>query len=939
MSMKSRRGVVAGVLFLLAAAGHAAASAALNAADLEARYPGLHTVQLDGRTECFWGVPMNSAPTPEQAASDWLAANQTAFGAGLLELSLVRADDIEGGRLRVFTYSQSMDGVPVEFGMVKLVVLNRGDSHAVVHASAKVASRPEGGFGAVTFTGEQAQAVVAATDAYRAMRTFSELEMMVYVGEGDFASWISPRLVWKFVGEQAGLGTPIKRSFFVDATSGELIHSRNEIYHIDVTGTVRTMATPSPMGNAAADHAGNPPASRTVPGIRVRINGDNANSAFTDANGNFTIPWSGTAPVTVDCSVGDGRWVLVAEQLAGQALMTASATATPGTPVTLEMNPSPTTQYTNAQMNAFIHQTTTHDFWKAYASGSTLLDALLPANTSVSGTCNAFYNGVSTNFYAVGGSCNNTAFSSVVAHEYGHHIVNRLGLAQGGFGEGFGDVMSILQYDDFVVGRYFSTGGGPVRTPDTSMVQYPCTTCAVHTGGQVLGGVVCKVRRNLGNKYGTSPGLERARQLAISWSLITLGGSSGDSALPRTMSEFLTINDDDGNVNNGTPDLCEISSAFAQHGISVDGFSSNVSFALSTTPTATVQPNSNIPVALSVTGLCKIPTPGTARVFWRSGNSGAFTSQPLTQTTTNNYTGQIPTPACSAGEIQYYFSVVATAVGGGSSTTVVYPSANGTTALPIASRISTSTSSFSDSFETNTGWTVSSTAVTGAWVRGDPVGTSINGVSPQPEDDHTESGTQCYVTGQAAVGAGAGTADIDTGSTTLISPTYNCAGANDVLVSYYRWYSNGASAGPYEDTFRIDVSTDNGTTWVNAETLGPGSAADPNCNGGWVRGSWSTSQLGLTPTAQIKVRFTAEDLNVGSLVEAAVDDFSLIAIQCSDALCPADYNQDGGVDGSDIESFFLDWQAGDTQADVNLDGGVDGSDIETFFVAWQAGGC
>jgi hypothetical protein len=55
--------------------------------------------------------------------------------------------------------------------------------------------------------------------------------------------------------------------------------------------------------------------------------------------------------------------------------------------------------------------------------------------------------------------------------------------------------------------------------------------------------------------------------------------------------------------------------------------------------------------------------------------------------------------------------------------------------------------------------------------------------------------------------------------------------------------------------------------------------------------------------------------------------------------CPADYNQDGGVDGGDVESFFLDWEAGEAAADVNADGGVDGGDLSTFFAAWQAGGC
>ena len=55
--------------------------------------------------------------------------------------------------------------------------------------------------------------------------------------------------------------------------------------------------------------------------------------------------------------------------------------------------------------------------------------------------------------------------------------------------------------------------------------------------------------------------------------------------------------------------------------------------------------------------------------------------------------------------------------------------------------------------------------------------------------------------------------------------------------------------------------------------------------------------------------------------------------------CPADFNMDGGVDGSDIQAFFEKWEAGDFAADVNSDGGVDGADVDTFFAAWEAGGC
>ncbi|MBS0197875.1 MAG: copper resistance protein CopC [Planctomycetes bacterium] len=55
--------------------------------------------------------------------------------------------------------------------------------------------------------------------------------------------------------------------------------------------------------------------------------------------------------------------------------------------------------------------------------------------------------------------------------------------------------------------------------------------------------------------------------------------------------------------------------------------------------------------------------------------------------------------------------------------------------------------------------------------------------------------------------------------------------------------------------------------------------------------------------------------------------------------CAADFNNDGGVDGADVEAFFLAWEDSQASADVNQDGGVDGGDVEFFFQRWQAGGC
>ena len=55
--------------------------------------------------------------------------------------------------------------------------------------------------------------------------------------------------------------------------------------------------------------------------------------------------------------------------------------------------------------------------------------------------------------------------------------------------------------------------------------------------------------------------------------------------------------------------------------------------------------------------------------------------------------------------------------------------------------------------------------------------------------------------------------------------------------------------------------------------------------------------------------------------------------------CAADYDQDGGVTGSDIGAFFADFEQGAPCADVDQDGGVTGGDLAYFFFVFEAGGC
>lgn len=166
------------------------------------------------------------------------------------------------------------------------------------------------------------------------------------------------------------------------------------------------------------------------------------------------------------------------------------------------------------------------------------------------------------------------------------------------------------------------------------------------------------------------------------------------------------------------------------------------------------------------------------------------------------------------------------------------------------------------------GWSLSTpnNATTGTWERGDP-----NGTVAQPEDDHTPSGSNCWFTGQASPGAGQGTNDVDGGTTTLLSPVFDLSGQSGVELNFWLWYSNTTGGSPGQDVFLIEGSDDGGSSWTNLATVGP-TGATP----GWNEYSLDLT-TSLSMTAAVRLRFMASDLDDGSIVEAALDDLTLIA--------------------------------------------------------------
>ncbi len=164
-----------------------------------------------------------------------------------------------------------------------------------------------------------------------------------------------------------------------------------------------------------------------------------------------------------------------------------------------------------------------------------------------------------------------------------------------------------------------------------------------------------------------------------------------------------------------------------------------------------------------------------------------------------------------------------------------------------------------------TGWSVSTTASSGAWEVADPQGTFDGATPVQPENDHSPSpGALCWVTG-ATAGGSLGSNDIDNGSTVLTSPSFPLASAEDPYVSYWKWYSTGVG-NPNLDDWIVEMSTDGGGTWpIELENTQESTNA-------WVLVEFRLKDY-TTPTNLTKFRFTARDIDTGGIVEAALDDF------------------------------------------------------------------
>jgi hypothetical protein len=225
------------------------------------------------------------------------------------------------------------------------------------------------------------------------------------------------------------------------------------------------------------------------------------------------------------------------------------------------------------------------------------------------------------------------------------------------------------------------------------------------------------------------------------------------------------------------------------------------------------------------------PDPSTA-TLWVAVDDGPFAPYPMTENA-GLYIGQIAPPPCGS-DVRYYVS--ASALMSGETLTDPANAPTSSYSAHVANEILTL---LSYDFESAVGWSVSGNAAVGAWEAGVPAGDGSRG---DPVADYDGSG-QCFLTFN-----GPGDTDVDGGSTTLTSPTLNLTGLEDPVLAYARWYSNSAGATPMTDIFVVEVSNNDGSSWVNLETVGP---TGSEVTGGWFVKEFRVTDV-LLPTAMFR---------------------------------------------------------------------------------------
>ncbi len=880
------------------------------------------------------GPSLRRAESAEAAALAFAQAHAAERGLNLGHLRPVSPPrrfaqglETDGGQFQLLTFQQVLtDGV-------KMAGLGKVGEAPVIDAELRVLVRDEPGYPVVLArsTLQPVKRVLSARDGWPEIEVddvlIAAMGGQVEVEERAPCAWVTGGVALPAVRCIVRRGEPGDEGYaralvVVDASREAIGRTAAErlLLHRDLVS--RAGATVQVSGLVASDclPAGIAPMVVERPLAHARVTSSSTGAVYTDALGRVELPGP-IAPGTIVSSLLRGRWFRVVSTESPD--LATSGSVEPGGTLSLVHNVGGRSLADTAQVNAYVAANEVRDWALRYQPEFPGLDHYeMPIRVGLGSTCNAFYDGASLNFFRAGGGCANTAYCSIVHHEYGHHLVSMAGSGQGAYGEGFADVVAMLMRDDpgFAYG-YHGDPAVPLRTAE-NLLTHPCVGEA-HICGMVLSGAVWEVRNRLAV---TEP--EAYRDILTRLILSSVFLHTGAAISPEIVVDVLTLDDDDHDIFNGTPHYAQIAEGFAAHGLAAPPL-----------PPVGLHFSSGVPHALSPDGASIVAEEvrlggSISSLTLHIEVDGAAVSVPAEEFAPGRFAVVFPPLPCGA-QVFFRFEIVTD-----DGQVVANPMRLNGTGSPAAYEAVVATAAPAitrDDFEQDIGWTVTNSGglTDGAWERGVPAALGDRG---DPLADFDGSGA-CWLTANRCCNS-----DVDNGFTTLTSPALDVSEAlaggslGRVELSYARWFSNATSGAPRDDEFLVEISGDNGQSWMVLERIGP---EGPDVSGGWVHRHFVISDLTrpgggalIQQPGLVRLRFTASDTGVGSIVEAAVDALEIKAYACGD-VCPCE--RDGDVEQIDVFDLlhYLDaWFAATPDADVNGDDVIDVYDLLAYLDCW-----
>ncbi|MCP4940035.1 MAG: hypothetical protein GY921_12670, partial [Phycisphaeraceae bacterium] len=382
-----------------------------------------------------------------------------------------------------------------------------------------------------------------------------------------------------------------------------------------------------------------------LPHARVTVGGT---VYVANEQGIATIPNGGSGSVTVNVEART-QWFNV-DNGAGDT----SVTVPSGGNGTAVVNMANSSDAQRAYANTIYFAEEVRNFTLQYNSSYPVISNQenFTINTAVSGTCNAYYDGGSINFYNAGGGCGNTAFDVIIHHEYGHHLVNTAGSGQQSYGEGAGDCCGVLITGDprLAVGFYQNQCDSGIRNADNNCSYSPsgCSSCgsAIHTCGQVLSGMVWEIREQL-----IAAG--KPTSIIESHFFNSIPMHNGSTINEAIVIDWLTLDDDNGNILDGTPNYAQISGGAGVKGLPGPELQLLV-FEFPDGRPNTIDPANGATFTVDVLPLGGNPTPSNARIYFRE-NGSVWQNQIMQNQGGDSYLAALPAAECGAS-VDWYVS-------------------------------------------------------------------------------------------------------------------------------------------------------------------------------------------------------------------------------------------------------------------------------------------